>query len=194
MKLKAFVLALALTPFSMSAFAGAVHLTTDLSADFLQGTSAQKIIATFAVADQPMLWGFGWEVVPGRMGFGGDYLVSFSQDAVSGWWLDWYAPALFLSYHPVGPNRFLDPFVEVGMGCAGRVFLSGMPAPAVNQSLYLALFPFLAGGLSFNLDGLLVGAKVVYTPYRAQIPVTSIPVYPLGTLQVNLTAGISLGW
>jgi hypothetical protein len=69
-----------------------------------------------------------------------------------------------------------------------------MPAPAFDQSLYLALFPFLAGGLSLDLDGMLVGAKVAYTPYKAQIPVTSIPVYPLGTFQVTLTAGISLGW
>jgi hypothetical protein len=193
MKLKAFVLALALAPMSVPGFAGAVHLTTGLSADFLQGTSAGQIISTFGVGDQPLLWGFGWEVVPGRTGFGGDYQVSFFQDALSGWWLDWYAPALYLSFHPVGPNRFLDPFVEAGLGCAGRVFL-GMPGPALDRSLSLALFPFVAAGLSLNLDGLLIGGKVVYTPYKAQIPVTSIPAYPLGTFQVTLTAGVSLGW
>ncbi|MGA2641135.1 MAG: hypothetical protein ABSG21_09555 [Spirochaetia bacterium] len=194
MKLKALVLALALAPLSVPGFAGAVHLTTDLSADFLQGTSAGQIIATFAVADQPLLWGFGWEVIPYHTGFGGSYQVSFSQDAVSAWWLDWYAPALFLSFHPLGARRSLDPYLEVGMGSAGRVLLSGTPAPAVNESLYLALFPFLAGGLSLNLDGLLVGAKVAYTPYKAQIPVTSIPVDPLGAFQVTFTAGVSLGW
>ena len=193
MKLKAIVLALALVPAAIP-FAGAVHLTTDLSADFLQGTSAQQIVATFGVADQPLLWGFGWEVIPGHMGFGGDYQVSFSQDAAAGWWLDWYAPALYLSYHPVGGRRFLDPFLEVGMGCAGRVFLSALPNTVLNRSLYLALFPFVAGGLSLNLDGLLVGAKVTYTPWKAQIPVTSIPVDPLGTFQVTFTAGVSLGW
>ena len=48
MKVKAFVLALALVPVALP-FAGAVHLTTDLSADFLQGTSAQEIISTFGV-------------------------------------------------------------------------------------------------------------------------------------------------
>ena len=194
MKLKAFVLALGLVPLSMYGFTGAVHLTTDLSADFLPGTSAQQIMPTFAAAERPLQWGFGWEVIPGRMGFGGSYQVSFSQDTLKGWWLDWYAPALYLSFHPLGTRRFLDPYLEVGMGCAGRVFLSGMPAPAFDQSLYLALFPFLAGGLSLDLDGILVGAKVAYTPYKAQIPVTSIPVYPLGTFQVTLTAGISLGW
>ncbi len=192
MKVKAFVLALALVPAALP-FAGAVHLTTDLSADFLQGTSAQEIISTFGVADQPLLWGFGWEVIPNKMGLGGAYQVSFFQDTAAGWWLDWYAPALYLSFHPVGVRRILDPFLEAGMGCAGRVFLSAVPV-TVNRSLYLALFPFVAGGLNLNLDGLLLGAKVTYTPYKAQIPVTSIPVDPLGAFQVTVSAGVSLGW
>jgi len=193
MKLKAMVLALALAPFSSSLFAGAVHLTTDLSADFLPATSARQIVSTFAVADQPVLWGFGWEVIPGRLGFGGDYLVSFAQEVTTGWWLDWYAPALFLAWHPVGGNRFLDPYFQAGVGSAGRVRLSGLPG-AVEPSLSLALFPFVAGGLNLNLDGLLIGAKAIYTPFKSAIPVTSIPVYPLGTFQVTVTAGVSLGW
>ena len=193
MRIKALVLALALVPAAMP-FAGAVHLTANLSADFLQGTSAQQIASTFTLVDQPLLWGFGWEVISGRTGFGGDYQVSFFQDSAARWWLDWYAPALYLSFHPVGGQRFLDPFLEVGMGCAGRVFLSALPDPVMSRSLYLALFPFVAGGLSLNLDGLLIGAKVAYTPYKAQIPVTSIPVDPLGNFQVTLTAGVSLGW
>jgi hypothetical protein len=193
MKLKACVLALALVPAAMP-FAGAVHLTTDISADFLQGTSAPQIIATFGAADQPLLWGLGWEVIPGRIGFGGGYQVSFSQDAGAGWWLDWYAPALYLSVHPVGARRFLDPFLEAGMGCAGRVFLSGMSTSVPGQSLSIALFPFAAGGLSLNLDGLLVGAKVIFTPYKVRIPVTSIAAYPLGSFQAMFSAGVSLGW
>lgn len=193
MKMKALLLVLALVPAAMP-FAGAVHLTTNLSADFLQGTSARQIVSTFAVADQPLLWGFGWEVIPGRAGFGGDYQVSFTQDAAAGWWLDWYAPALYLSYHPLGGRRFLDPFGEVGAGCAGRVFLSVPPNPIPSRSLYLAVFPFVAAGLTMNLDGLMVGAKVAWTPYKAQIPVTTIPVDPLGSFQVTLIAGVSLGW
>jgi hypothetical protein len=195
MKMKAFflALALALAPAALT-FAGAVHLTTALSADFLQGTSAEQIIATFAVADQPLAWGFGWEVIPDRMGFGGNYQVSFSQDASSSWWLDWYSPALSLSYHPLGPNRSLDPFAAVGVGCAGRVFLSGAAAQSSTRSLSIALFPFLEGGACVNLDGLLFGAKAAWTPFKTGIPVTSIPVYPLGTFQVTFTAGISLGW
>ena len=160
----------------------------------MQGTPAQQVVSTFAVGNQPLLWGFGWEVIPGRAGFGGDYQVSFFQDASMGWWLDWYAPALYLSFHPVGGRHFVDPYMEVGMGCAGRVFLSELADPLMSRSLYLALFPFVAGGLSLNLDGLLVGARVTYTPYKAQIPVTTIPVDPLGAFQVTLTAGVSLGW
>ena len=194
MKLKTFVLALALAPLSIPAFAGAVHLTTDLSSDFLPGTPAQDMIATFAIADQPLLWGFGWEVIPGRMGFGGTYQVSFSRDTLAGWWLDWYAPAFFLSFHPLGAHRFLDPFLEAGIGCAGRVSLSRTPDPVANRSVSLALFPFLAAGLSLNLDGLLLGGKITYTPYAAPIPAAAIPLYPLGTFQVTLTAGLSLGW
>jgi hypothetical protein len=194
MKLKAFVLALALAPLSLPAFAGAVHLTTDFSSDFPPGTPAQQMIASFAVADQPLLSGFGWEVIPDRMGFGGDYQVSFSQDALSGWWLDWYSPALYLSYHPLGARRFLDPSFAVGMGCAGRVSLSGMPEPTGYRSLSIAVFPFVAAGLALNLDGLLLGTKITYTPYAAKIPVTAIPAYPLGTFQLTFSAGISLGW
>ena len=194
MKLKAVVLALALSPFSSSLFAGAVHLTTDLSADFLPGTSARQIVSTFAVADQPVLWGFGWEVIPGRLGFGGDYLVSFAQESSTGWWLDWYSPALYLGWHPVGANRFVDPFFQAGLGCAGRVHLSGRLGTAAEPDLSLALFPFVAGGLNLNLDGLLLGAKAIYTPFKSAIPVTTIPVYPLGTFQVTVTAGVSIGW
>jgi hypothetical protein len=194
MKMKAVILMLALAPFSSSLFAGALHLTTDLSADFLPGTSARQIVSTFAVADQPVMWGFGWEIVPGRLGFGGEYLVSFAQEASTGWWLDWYAPALALAWHPVGGNRFLDPFFQAGLGAAGRVHLTGMQGTAAEPSLSLALFPFVAGGLNVNLDGLLVGVKGIYTPFKSAVPVTNIPLYPLGDFQVTVSAGVSVGW
>jgi len=193
MKLKALVIALALAPLG-GLFAGAVHLTTDLSADFLPGTSAGQIVSTFTVGGQPVMWGFGWEIIPGRLGFGGDYLVSFEQDSATGWWLDWYAPALALAWHPVGGHRLVDPFFQAGFGAAGRVHLSGMYGYPVEPDLSLALFPFVGGGVNLNLDGLMVGAKGIYTPFRSAIPVTSIPLYPLGEFQVTVTAGVSLGW
>ena len=140
------------------------------------------------------MWGFGWEIVPGRLGFGGDYMVSFAQDASTGWWLDWYAPALALAWHPVGGSRFVDPFFQAGLGAAGRVHLSGMPGYATEPDLSLSLFPFVGAGVNFNLDGLMLGAKGIYTPYKSAVPVTSIPMYPLGDFQVSVTAGVSIEW
>ena len=195
MKAKILVLALALATLGIPCFAGAVHLTGNLSADFIEVPSAQDIVATFEVGGQPLFWGVGWEVVLDRMGFGGDYAVSFlhgTADA-STWWLDWYSPALYMSYHIFGSTAFIDPFIQVGVGCAGRVLLSSS-ASAAADSLDIALLPFVAAGLSLDLDGLLISAKASYTPYASQIPVTDIPAYPLGKVQVTLSAGLSLGW
>lgn len=196
MKSTFLVLVLALAALGMPCFAGAVHLTGIVSADFLGGNSAQQIINTFTVGDQPLFWGFGWEVIINHFGFGGDYLVSFYRDAGEHWWLDWYSPALFMSFHPLGGRSWLDPFLQVGIGSSGRVLLEPqrMPmGPAPTQDLSLSLFPFVGGGLSLNLESLLLSAKIVYTPYSSQIPATDIPSYPLGKFQVTVSAGISLG-
>jgi hypothetical protein len=179
---------------STPCFASAVHLTGDLTADFLGPTSADQIITTFTVGDQPLFCGMGWEVILDRIGFGGTYMVDFFKDASADWWLDWYAPALFLSFHPIGANWILDPFVEVGFGSAGRVSLGSGMGTAASEPLALSLFPYVAGGLSLNLDALLISAKIAWTPYNFPIPVTSIPAYPLGTVQVTLGAGLAIGW
>ena len=195
MKVKVLVLAVTLMTFCIPCFAGAFHLTGNLSADFIDVPSAQDIVATFQVGSQPLFRGTGWEVVLDRVGFGGDYAVSFLHGSAdpSSWWLDWYAPALYMSYHVFGSTAFIDPFVQVGLGCAGRVLLSSSGAAAAD-SLDLALFPFVAAGVSLDLDGLLLSAKASYTPYASPIPVTDIPAYPLGKVQVALSAGLSLGW
>jgi len=191
---KMLALVLVLAPLSLPGFAGAVRLTTDVSADLSPAAPAAPGVATFSVGDRPVLWGFGWEVVPGRAGIGGDYMVNFSQEEVTGWWLNWYAPALFLGWHPLGPNRFVDPFAQFGVGCAGRVRLSGAPPTAADSSLSLSVFPFVGAGLNLNLDGLLIGARAMYTPFTMGIPATAIPAYRMGAVQVVVTAGVALGW
>ena len=77
------------------------------------------------------------------------------------------------------------------MGCAGRVSSPRCRRgpDAEPQSLSLALFPFVAAGLSLNLDGLLLGAKVIYTPYKAQIPVTDDPGLPAGNIPGHVHRG-----
>ncbi len=197
MKSKLVVCILALAAFGAPCFAGAVQLTGSLSADFLSGPSAGDIIDTFSLGGQPVFWGVGGEVVLHRVGFGGDYMVSFFQSPEGAWWLDWYAPALFVSFHPIGVNRFIDPFFDAGFGCAGRVFLgpatSYWPLSATGLPS-ISLFPFVAGGISLNLDGFLLKAKATYTPFVTPIPVTILPAYPLGEVQVAITAGFSINW
>ena len=197
MKSRLLVLVLALTALGIPCFAGAVHVTGNLSADFLGGTTAQQIINTYTAGDQPLFWGIGWEVILDHIGFGGDYLVSFFRDSGELWWMDWCAPALFMSYHPFGGKALFDPFLQAGIGSSGRLLLDPRHTsmyPPPTQDLFISLFPFVGGGIALNLDGLLVSAKVIYTPYSSQIPVTDIPAYPLGKFQVNLSAGFSIGW
>ena len=193
MKTRFLAIVLVLAAFSVPCFASAVHVTGDVSANFLGGSTTQQIVNTFAIGDQPLFWGFGWEVILGTSGFGGDYMVSFFGDAGSQWWVDWYAPALFLSFHPIGPNHIVDPFLQVGIGSAGRVMLRGM-SWTPSSDLMISIFPYVGGGLNFNLDGLLLGVKAMYTPFNAEIPVTNIPAYPLGTFQVTLSAGFAIRW
>jgi hypothetical protein len=193
MKKKLLVLTLALAGLGVPCFGGAVHLTGSLAADFLTTPSAEQIINTFAVGSQPLLCGVGWEVVLNRIGFGGDYLVNFFRHPGSDWWLDWYGQAFYLSYHLFGAHALVDPFLQVGLGCAGRVHLADWTGPA-TENLLLSLFPFVSAGVAFNLDGLLLAGKVSWTPFVMPPPVTDFANYPLGKLQVTLSAGLSLGW
>jgi hypothetical protein len=52
----------------------------------------------------------------------------------------------------------------------------------------------VTGGIALDLDGLLLGAKITYTPYVSPLPVTFIPAYPLGKFQVAITGGFSINW
>ena len=177
-----------------SGFANSVHLTGGLSADYLRGPSARQIIDSFTGPSQSPFTGFGWEVIIDRVGFGGEYDVDFTRTTQGLWWLDWYSQPLFLSYHPFKTRAtVLDPFVQAGLGSAGRVFMGEWTGnPATN--LYLSLFPFIAGGLSLDLSGFLLSGKVSYAPFMTPAPATSFNEYPLGNVQVTFSAGIALDW
>ncbi|HVO39767.1 MAG TPA: hypothetical protein VMV03_12125 [Spirochaetia bacterium] len=175
------------------AAAGSVHVTGNLSGDYLRGTSAQTIIGTFAGPEQPRFAGVGWEVILGKVGFGGDYMASFLHSPDSQWWLDWYAQPLFLSFHPLRRGFVLDPFVQAGLGSAGRVLLhhwTGSP----DSNLFLSIFPFVAGGLAVDLEGFLASAKVSYAPFMTPPPATTFENAPIGQIQVTLSVGIALDW
>lgn len=180
----------ALALFSCAAFAQTrVDLDAAIGKDFSGPPSLDQAERALE-ADSPFL-GLGWEVVMGHLGLGGSVLVDFNENPPADWWLDWDAQPLFASYHLLGSRSFIDPFVDAGLGCAGRVYLG--PGPTAEDRLLLTLYPFVGAGAALVLDGLHLGAKLSYALDRSAIPATAIPAYPLGRFQAQVFAGFSLG-
>ncbi len=192
--MKAIAILLVLTSLAFPALAEAnVNLTASLSKDFIGSTSLDQAVTDAVQAlqtDQPFA-GVGWEVVLNHFGLGGSYLVNFHDEIPGQWWLDWNSQAFYISYHLFGGRAFLDPFVDAGVGCAGRVFLG--PEGNAADKLDLTLYPFVSGGAALNLGTFRAGAKLSWSPFQGGIPVTSIPMYPLGSCQVTAFVGVSLG-
>jgi len=69
------------------------------------------------------VYGMAWEVIFDNIGLGGHYGVYFKELVDYGleeeWDMDWKGD-MFLSYHFFGEKTFIDPFVEIGIGNAGR--------------------------------------------------------------------------
>jgi hypothetical protein len=126
-----------------------------------------------------------------HVGIGGAYAVDFHENPATTWWLDWEGQAIYASYHLLGSRSFIDPFVDAGLGCAGRVFLG--PGSALEGKLALTIYPFVSAGAALILEGLRVGAKLSYAIDRSPIPATSIPIYPIGRFQATAFVGFSIG-
>jgi len=182
-----------LAAIGVPASAGSVHLTGSLSADSLQRLGPPQSINSFTGPSQPPFAGVGWEVIVGRVGLGGEYDVNFTRSAPGSWWVDWYAQPLFLSWHPFRTGSVVDPFAQAGLGSAGRVFIDQWTGSAADNML-ISIFPFVAGGLSLDLDGFLVSGKVSYAPFMTPPPATAFSNYPMGNFQVTLGAGIAIDW
>jgi hypothetical protein len=174
-------------------FAGnQVRLTGNLALDFVERPSVQQVLQSFNNKDQIFFLGFGWEVVFDRVGLGGMYDTNFYKDVEANWWLDWLTEPVYLSYHLFRGGAFIDPFITVGLGCAGRVFLGGIP-PLGKDGLYLSIFPSVGAGLALDFDGFLLSARLSYVPTMTSPPVTDIDNYPLKKFYVTLSAGVALG-
>lgn len=144
--------------------------------------------------------GLYWEVLPdGRFGFGNTYLVKFNrvdselEDLENEWYLDWIGSWDF-RYHFF--KKFLiDPFVEAGIGCAGRVEITDYEeygyADQYRDPLFLSLFAQIGGGLSIRLKPIHVGAKALYRFYNEIPPVTDFEPYPLKNFNFALFVGFS---
>jgi hypothetical protein len=162
-----------------------VTLTGGLTTSFDAVPSVQEALAAFQ--GNSLMWGLGWEIVPRRIGVGGTAMVSLFRDTLDRSVIDWFAVPVSMSYHVFGGGAFIDPYVEAGLGCTGRVLT--MDA----AGLYLSLFPYVAGGLSVRIGELVVGGKFGWAPVSSPVPATTIPAYPMGRFSVTLSAGISLG-
>ena len=188
--MKAKASAICLFCLSAAAFAETrVDVTAVIAKDFMSSPSFHQAVR--ALGNDTAFGGFGWEVVMDHIGIGGQYLVDFHEDDPNGWWLDWNGQAAYASCHLFGASSFVDPFVDLGLGSAGRVYLG--PGATGASRLAISVFPFASAGASLDLQGFRVGAKLSCSLGRTAIPATSIPDYPLGRFQVSAFAGWSLG-
>lgn len=171
-----------------------VHVTGEAVASFQRQPSAGDVIASFTTSRQPLYWGIGYEIVFRHLGFGGVYAVDFTQNSTDEWWFDWYGEAFYLSYHLFGHRTLVDPFVTVGLGSAGRVYLGPAPVSSPAQpTLLLSLFPVVSGGLGLDLSGLYLSLKLSYLPVVSPPPATSFEVVPVGHFLAVASAGVTFG-
>ena len=169
-----------------------VRLTGNVALDFVDRPSLKAVIDAFSERQQDIVWGFGWEVIFHRMGIGGDYFVNFFQGQKEEWWFDWVSQSLYLSYHFFGGGAFIDPFFEVGVGCAGRSAMEE-DVPKGKDQLYLSLYPQVGAGLALDFSGFLTGIKLAYIPTVSPPPGTHYQNFPLDNFLVTVFAGAALG-
>ena len=192
------------------------RLAANFSTDFTDKPTLEEVRTAFDVGTD-VLSGFHWEVILDRTGFGMHYQILFErldtymEDPVYDWAMDWMGDG-FVSYHFFGAGSFLDPFLEIGLGSAGRVNIDSdsgqwvkdeegdweyvLPEwdPASPDGLTnLGLYGYVAAGLALDFDGLLLGTRFAYRPFVRPVPATDFPEYPLKSFQVSLFGGIAFG-
>jgi hypothetical protein len=160
--------------------------------------------AELMLPTEDTLTGWQWEVAFRYFGLGMHYGVGFYQpETEKGWLMDWKGD-FFLSYHIMGSGSTVDPFVEVGWGNAGTTTVSSPSRyeypdweeeVADGDALELALYTYVAGGVAFDLNGLLLGARVCYYPssLAEPIPATDIAMFDLADFDIGVFAGVALG-
>ncbi len=186
--MKSKALAIILSCLAFQVFAQTrVDLTGLVSTDFIDKPTLGQAAAVLDNGNP--FGGFGWEVVMGNIGLGGDYSARFEQNDSSDWLVDWNAMPLYASFHILGSRGFIDPFAFASVGCSGQVGIS----PGTAGNLAISLFPIVGAGASIRLNNLRLGAKLGYSLSDSAIPATTIPAYPLGRFQLSAYAGFSIG-
>jgi len=189
------LIAAALMP--AAAFADIFHLGASIGAEMLNRPTYESILKEFDEQTN-LLSGFYWEVLMDHAGFGMTYLADFQRlespypQLEYLWYLDWVG-SMDLRYHFL-KSFFLDPFLEAGIGSAGRVDISAYEEyglPEVKEPLELSLFGQVGGGLALRLSGFHVGARLLYRAFNDVPPATQFQPYPLKSFRFDFFGGFS---
>jgi len=199
MKTKAILVVLLLAALSgAAAFGESFRLGASVGAELLNRPTYESIRQEFDEGAN-LLSGLYWEVLMGHLGLGMTYLVDFQNLASPYpeldylWFVDWVG-SFDLRYH-FFEDFFLDPFLEAGLGSAGRADISSYEEhglPGVDSPLQLSLFAQVGGGLAFRLSGLHLGARLLWRPFNEIPPATQFQPYPLKDFRFDLFGGFSL--
>jgi len=192
------LIGLLLAAMSAAAFGESFRLGTSVGAELLDRPTFESIQQEFDEGTN-LLSGLYWEVLRDHLGFGMTYLVDFQRldspypEMEYLWFVDWVG-SFDLRYH-FFEDFFLDPFLEAGLGSAGRVDISSYQEnglPGVEDPLELSLFGQVGGGLAFRLSGLHLGARLLYRVFNNVPPATEFQPYPLKGFRFDLFGGFSL--
>jgi hypothetical protein len=198
MKKTTILIGLLLAAMSAAAFGESFRLGTSVGAELLDRPTFESIQQEFDEGTN-LLSGLYWEVLRDHLGFGMTYLVDFQRldspypEMEYLWFVDWVG-SFDLRYH-FFEDFFLDPFLESGLGSAGRVDISSYEEnglPGVEDPLELSVFGQVGGGLAFRLSGLHLGARLLYRVFNDVPPATEFQAYPLKSFRFDLFGGFSL--
>ena len=183
---------------SAAAFGENFRIGVSVGAELLDRPTFESIRQEFDEGAN-LLSGLYWEVLRDHVGFGMTYLVDFQRldspypEMQYLWFVDWVG-SFDLRYH-FFEDFFLDPFLEAGLGSAGRVDISSYEEnglPGVEDPLELSVFGQVGGGLAFRLSGLHLGARLLYRVFNDVPPATEFQPYPLKGFRFDLFGGFSL--
>ncbi len=141
--------------------------------------------------------GLYWEVIPDHLGYGMTCHFWFERqesllpEIDYQWYLDWIA-TWDLRIHPFRWS-FLDPFLELGLECAGKADITDYEEYGMDRdcyALFLSLFTQVGWGLGFRLGSLDLGARTVYRFWNEPPPNTGFEPYPLKDYHFDLYGGL----
>ncbi len=180
-----------------AAFGEHFRLGATVGAEMLDHPTLEAIRQEFNEGTD-LMSGLYWEVLIDHLGFGMTYLLDFQRTASPYeqmeylWFVDWVA-SFDLRYHFV-QGFILDPFLEAGLGSAGRADITCYEEyglPAVDEPLELSLFGQVGGGLAFRLSRLHLGTRLLWRVFNEIPPATQFQPYPLKAFRFELFGGVS---